>query len=104
MVGTFENFHQATVGVLAATSGDSLGDDGAAGVFADVDHLGAGIRLLAMVGERHRVELTDGLVSLQDAARVLPGDGRATCRQARSWASKLRKRHTNIAGALLGLD
>ena len=30
-----------------------------------------------VVRHRHRVELADGVVALQDAARVLPGDGRA---------------------------
>ena len=36
---------------------DPLRNDGALGVFADVDHLGAGIRLLIVVGECHRVKL-----------------------------------------------
>ena len=43
----------------------------------DVDHLRAGVGLLAVVGERHRVELADRVVALEDAARVLPGDRRA---------------------------
>ena len=43
----------------------------------DVDHLGAGVGLLAVGGERHRVELADRVVALEDDARVLPGDGRA---------------------------
>ncbi len=57
--------------------GDALRDDRAAGVAPDVDHLGAGIGLLVMIGERHRVELADGVLAGEDAARVLPGDRRA---------------------------
>ncbi len=70
-------FTRPAVGVLAAAGGDALGQDRAAGVLADVDHLGAGVGLLAVGGERHRVELADRVVALQDDARVLPGDGRA---------------------------
>ncbi len=44
---------------------------------ADVDHLGAGIGLLPAVHHRHRVELADRVVALEDDARVLPGDGRS---------------------------
>ena len=69
--------HQAAVGVLAVAGGDALRDDRAARVLADVDHLRAGVGLLAVVGERDRVELADRVVALQDAARVLPGDRRA---------------------------
>ena len=45
--------------------------------FPEVDHLGAGVRLLHVVRRRDRVELADRVVALQDAARILPGDGRA---------------------------
>ena len=43
-------------------------------VLADVDHLRAGIGLLAIVRHRDRVELADRVVALEDAARILPGD------------------------------
>ena len=74
---TLVDAHLAAIGVLAALGRDSLGDDGAAGVLAQVDHLGAGVGLLALGGEGHGVEFADGIVALQDAAGVLPGDGRA---------------------------
>src|SRR6202012_1207764 len=77
VVGAFEHAHQAAVGLLAVAGGNTLGDDGRAGVLADVDHLGAGVGLLTMMGQRHRVELADRVVAAQDAAGVLPGDGRA---------------------------
>src|SRR2546426_9387176 len=35
------------------------------------------VRLLALVGHGHRVELADRVVPLEDAAGVLPGDRRA---------------------------
>ena len=43
----------------------------------DMDHLGAGIGLLAVVGDRDRIELADRIVAFEDAARVFPGDRRA---------------------------
>jgi hypothetical protein len=54
--------------------GDPFRDNGRFGVFADVDHLGAGIRLLMAAGQRHREKLTDGVIAAQNAARVFPGD------------------------------
>ena len=42
-----------------------------------MDHLGAGVGLLAVVGDGDRVELAARAVAAQDAARVFPGDRRA---------------------------
>ena len=75
--GVLADLHRAAVGVLAAAGRDALGDDGAARVLPQVDHLGAGVGLLAVVGHRHRVELAHRVVALQDAAGILPGDRRA---------------------------
>src|SRR5207245_3229328 len=74
--GSLHDLHHPAVGVLAVPGRDPLGDDRAAGVLADVDHLGAGVGLLAVVGDSHRVELADRVVPLQDAGRILPGDRR----------------------------
>ncbi len=49
----------------------------AARVLANVDHFCAGVGLLAVVGQRHRIKLAHRVVALQNAARVLPGNGRA---------------------------
>src|SRR5574337_2179832 len=68
---------QSTITVLPMAGRDSFRDDGASGVLTDMDHLGAGVRLLVMVGQRDRVELSGRVIALQDAARVLPGDRRA---------------------------
>src|SRR5262249_454678 len=75
--GPGQDFDQTAVAVLALPSRDALGDDGAAGVLPDVHHLGAGVGLLPAVYHRHRVELAHRVVALQNAAGVLPGDGRA---------------------------
>src|SRR6185312_15572081 len=75
-VGARQDLHQPAVGVLPAAGGDALGDDGAVGVPADVDHLRAGVRLLEIVDGGDRVELPARAVAAQDAARVLPGDRR----------------------------
>ena len=46
--------HQAAEGVAAVAGRDALREDGALGVAAHVDHLGAGVGLLAVLVERHR--------------------------------------------------
>src|SRR6202023_2671056 len=56
---------------------DALGDDPARRVLAEVDHLGAGIDLLAAVRDGNRVELALRVVAAQGAARILPRDGGA---------------------------
>ena len=76
-MGAGQDFHQSPVGVLTMPGRDALGHDGAAGVLADVDHLGAGVGLLVVVDGRHRVELPDRAVTAQHAAGVFPGDRRA---------------------------
>src|SRR5262245_56850093 len=69
--------HLAAIGVAGVAGGDALGDDAARGVLAEMQHLGAGIDLLMAVRDRDRVELAARAVAAQDAARILPGDGRA---------------------------
>jgi hypothetical protein len=56
------------------TGGNSLRDDGAAGVLADMDHFGPGIRLLVVGSDGYGIELADGVIPFQNAARVLPGN------------------------------
>ena len=67
VAGVLRSLHDldlAAIGVLAVFSRDALGDDGAARVFADVDHLGAGIGLLVLGGQGDRVEFADRVVAL----------------------------------------
>src|SRR5690606_11750699 len=66
--------HEAAVGVLAAPGRDALRYDRAARVAADVDHFRAGIGLLEVVRDRDGIELADGVLAPQDAARILPRD------------------------------
>src|SRR5262249_46842755 len=68
---------ETTIGVLRFAGADALGDDPRAGVLAQVDHLGAGVGLLEIVGDGDRVELAHRVVAAQDAAGIFPGDGRA---------------------------
>src|SRR5690606_6983398 len=72
-----QHLHQAPVGLLGLARRAALGHDGAAAVLADVDHLRAGVRLLAPGRDRHGVELADRVVALEDDAGVLPGDRRS---------------------------
>src|SRR6478736_9135932 len=51
-VGALEDLDQAAVRGAAAASGDRLADDLAARVGGGVDHLGAGVLVLALAGER----------------------------------------------------
>src|ERR1051326_723236 len=71
------NLHQPAIAVLAMPGGDSFRDNGAASVLADMHHLSPGIRLLVIVRHRHRVKFANGIVTQQNATRILPSDGRA---------------------------
>src|SRR5690606_25945555 len=68
---------EAAVGVVRLARADALGNDRAAAALAVVDHLGAGVGLLVVVGPRDRVELADRVLAVEHAARVLPGHRRA---------------------------
>ena len=72
----FADAHLATVGVAGAVSADALRNDCALGVLANVDHLRAGVGLHVAVREGYAVKFAHRIVALQDAARVLPRDGR----------------------------
>ena len=72
-IGARIEAHQAAIGTVALAGGNTLGDDRGLGVLAQVDHLGAGIGLLEIVGQGNRIELTNAVVALEDAARVFPG-------------------------------
>src|SRR3982075_2128911 len=68
---------EAAIGVLGNAGRDTLGDDPARGVLAEMDHLGAGIDLLVAVRNRDRIKFTARIVAAQDAARIFPGDRRS---------------------------
>src|SRR5262249_62052155 len=74
--GLGADFHLPAMVVLPAARRDALRDDRAAGVLPEMDHLRAGVGLLAVVGRGDRVELADRAIANQQAARVLPRDGR----------------------------
>ena len=76
-LGLGTHLHQPPVAVAGLGSRDALGDNGALRILADVDHLGAGVGLLHVVGQRHGIELAHGVVTHQHTAGVLPGDGGA---------------------------
>ena len=95
IIGAGIDFDQSSVGVLTVSSRDALADNGAARILSKMDHLGACVGLLLVVGERYGIELADGVVALQDDARVLPGDGRT--------GLNLGPRDLGILGALASL-
>src|SRR3546814_6453806 len=69
--------NDAAISLLAMTGGDALGDDRRLLVAAEVNHLGAGVGLLMMMGEGDRIEFADRVIAAQDAARIFPGHRRA---------------------------
>lgn len=54
--------HQSAIAVFTLAGRDAFADDPAAGVLSQMDHLGARIRLLEVVGNSHGVELGYGIV------------------------------------------
>src|SRR3546814_17787750 len=72
-LGLLRNPHQAAIGVVGAPGADALGDDGRAGVAPEMDHLGAGVGLLGVVGDRHSVALAHRVVALEARKRVVWG-------------------------------
>lgn len=63
--GSGLHLHKASVCVAAAPSRNALAYDSATGIFADVHHLGARIRLLPIVCEGDRVKFPDAVVPLE---------------------------------------
>src|SRR5690625_4055653 len=65
------------MGFRSSAGADTLGDKRGAGVIAQMDHLGAGIGLLKVIGQRYGIKFAKTIVTLENAARVFPGDGGA---------------------------
>src|SRR3546814_9198534 len=63
--------NEAAISLLAMTGGDARGDDRRLRVAAEMNHLGAGVGLLMMMGEGDRIEFADRVIAAQDAARIL---------------------------------
>src|SRR5262249_15977645 len=74
--GPFHDLHQAAIAILSVPRRYPLGTDGAVRVVTDMYDVGAGIRLLVVISQRHRIEFAYGIVTLQNATRILPGDRR----------------------------
>jgi len=71
------DLNKTAVTILTLAGRDTLGDDTAAGVAANMVHLGAGVGYLFVTGNGNGIKLTGGVVALQDHAGIFPGDGRA---------------------------
>src|ERR1700730_2971013 len=72
--GVLQYLHLPSVGVLPVACRDTLRDDRAARVVPDVNHLGAGVGLLIIVCKGYQIELAHRILTLQNAAWILPGD------------------------------
>src|SRR5690606_25073414 len=58
-----QDLHEPAIAILAVAGGDAFGDDRAARVRADVNHLRPGVSLLIVVRDRDRVELADRVLA-----------------------------------------
>src|SRR3990172_3102541 len=67
---------QSAIGIVPVSSRNSLRNDGASGILSNMNHLRPGISLLVVVGKGYRVKFANRVFSLQNAAGILPGDGR----------------------------
>src|SRR6201999_3415314 len=72
-VRTLVHLNQAAVGRATAAAGDRLGDDVARRVGCQVQHLGAGVLVLALAGERDRKYLAFGVLAGHPDGRILHG-------------------------------
>ncbi len=73
--GLFVDRDEAAIGVVGLPRADAFGDDPAFGALAEVDHLGAGVGLLAAIGDGDGIELTHAVIAAQDAGRIFPRYG-----------------------------
>ena len=76
VLGFGGNPHQTTITILTMTGRNTFRYDGTTGVLAQVNHFGARVGLLVVVGHGNGVELAHGVVAQKHAARVFPSDGR----------------------------
>src|SRR5207244_5178251 len=93
--------NEPTIGVLAAPGRNALRDDRRTRVAPDMDHLRAGVGLLAVVGDRDRIEFANRVVAFKKAARIFPGDRRAGLEDRKS--TRLNSSHQIISYAVFCL-
>lgn len=74
--GIGRNPDQTAVCLIGASGGNPFGNNFGAGVLADVNHLGAGVGLLVIVGQGNGIKFASRIVSLQNARRIFPGNRR----------------------------
>jgi len=73
-VGPADNLDQAAVAGTPVVLADGFRDDPAGGICRGVDHLGAGVLVLAMAGEGDRQYLAVRSFPLKDDGRILHGE------------------------------
>src|SRR5205814_678349 len=74
--GTFGHFHQPAIAVLSMAGSNPFGHNRAPSVLPDMDHLRAGVRLLIIVRQGHRVKFAGRVIALENYARIFPSDSR----------------------------
>ena len=71
-----KNLNAPPIGILSLSRRNPLRDNRTLCILSDVDHFRAGIRLLPVVGNRHRVEFTTRILPLKNATGIFPRDRR----------------------------
>ena len=71
------NLYQATISILRLPCRDTLRHDATTGITTDMNHLCTRIRLLEIVGHRHRVELAHRVIAHKHTTRIFPSYSRA---------------------------
>src|SRR5690606_34963586 len=73
-LGIGRDTNQPAIGVVRPARADALRDNRRAGALAIMDHLGAGVGLLIIVGDRDRVEFANAVIAVQHTAWIFPRD------------------------------
>src|SRR3546814_14043014 len=77
--------NEAAISLLAMTGGDALGDDRRLRVAAEMNHLGAGVGLLMMMGEGDRIEFADRVIAAQRSEERSVGKECVSKCRSRGW-------------------
>src|SRR5690606_21903586 len=77
MIGLGTHSYQTSVAVLTVPGRDTLRDNPAAGISAQVNHFSAGIGNLFAFSHSYAVKFPIAVITLKDYTRIFPGNSRS---------------------------